>query len=56
LTASALDEDVSRIFAAGIDMHLSKPVKKETLINTISKLSVARVTAHQRKIESYRQE
>ena len=35
LTASALEEDVQRTLAAGCDMHLSKPIKKSVLLNTI---------------------
>ena len=35
LTASALDEDVQRTRAAGCDLHLSKPVKKSVLLDTI---------------------
>jgi CheY-like chemotaxis protein len=36
LTASALEEDVKRALAAGCDMHLSKPIKKRVLLNSIS--------------------
>jgi two-component system sensor histidine kinase/response regulator len=35
LTASALEEDVQRTHAAGCDLHLSKPIKKRVLLNTI---------------------
>ena len=35
LTASALEEDVQRSHAAGCDLHLSKPIKKSILLNTI---------------------
>ena len=35
LTASALEEDVQRTHAAGCDLHLSKPIKKSVLLNTI---------------------
>jgi len=35
LTASALDEDVLRAKEAGCDMHVSKPVKKTTLLGAI---------------------
>ncbi len=35
LTASALEEDVQRTHAAGCDRHLSKPVKKSILLDTI---------------------
>jgi CheY-like chemotaxis protein len=35
LTASALEEDVQRTLAAGCDMHLSKPIKKSVLLDTI---------------------
>jgi len=36
LTAAALEEDVKRALAAGCDLHLSKPIKKRVLLNTIS--------------------
>src|ERR1019366_3473509 len=36
LTASALEEDVRRAKQAGCDMHVSKPVKKSTLLDAIS--------------------
>ncbi len=36
LTASALDEDVRRAKEAGCDMHVSKPVKKSTLLDAIA--------------------
>ena len=35
LTASALEDDVQRTHAAGCDLHLSKPIKKSVLLNTI---------------------
>jgi CheY-like chemotaxis protein len=35
LTASALDEDVRRTREAGVDMHVSKPIKKAVLIAAI---------------------
>jgi CheY-like chemotaxis protein len=35
LTASALDEDVRRTLEAGVDMHVSKPIKKAVLIAAI---------------------
>ncbi|HLX38054.1 MAG TPA: response regulator, partial [Candidatus Binataceae bacterium] len=37
LTASALEEDVRRAKAAGCDMHVSKPVKKSTLLQSIAR-------------------
>jgi CheY-like chemotaxis protein len=37
LTASALDEDVRRTLEAGIDMHVSKPIKKQVLVAAIKK-------------------
>jgi two-component system, sensor histidine kinase and response regulator len=37
LTASALDEDVRRTLEAGVDMHVSKPIKKVVLIAAIKK-------------------
>ncbi|HVA81359.1 MAG TPA: response regulator, partial [Candidatus Binataceae bacterium] len=36
LSASALDESVSRAREAGCDMHVSKPVKRATLLNAIA--------------------
>jgi PAS domain S-box-containing protein len=36
LTASALDSDVQRAKQAGCDMHVSKPVKKSTLLEAIA--------------------
>jgi CheY-like chemotaxis protein len=35
LTAFALEEDVKRVLAAGCNMHLSKPIKKTTLVDCI---------------------
>ena len=37
LTASALDEDVRRTLDAGVDMHVSKPIKKSVLLAAIKK-------------------
>jgi CheY-like chemotaxis protein len=37
LTASALDEDVRRTLDAGVDMHVSKPIKKAVLLAAIKK-------------------
>jgi two-component system sensor histidine kinase/response regulator len=36
LTASALDDAVRRAKDAGCDMHVSKPVKKATLLEAIA--------------------
>ena len=41
LTASALDEDVRRTLEAGVDMHVSKPIKKVALIAAIKKFTGA---------------
>jgi CheY-like chemotaxis protein len=41
LTASALDEDVRRALEAGVDMHVSKPIKKATLIAAIEGISAS---------------
>lgn len=38
LTANALDEDVQRSLQAGLNAHLSKPVKPETLFETLENL------------------
>jgi two-component system sensor histidine kinase/response regulator len=37
LTASAVEEDVRRALEAGVDMHVSKPIKKAVLIAAIKK-------------------
>jgi CheY-like chemotaxis protein len=37
LTASALDEDVRKTLEAGVDMHVSKPIKKAVLLAAINK-------------------
>jgi two-component system sensor histidine kinase/response regulator len=39
LTASALDEDVQRAREAGCNLHVSKPIKKKTLLSAIAKLT-----------------
>jgi len=39
LTASALDEDVQRSREAGCNLHVSKPIKKKTLMTAIAKLT-----------------
>jgi signal transduction histidine kinase/CheY-like chemotaxis protein len=39
LTAHAIKEEVEKCMAAGCDTHLSKPIKKETLLKTIEKLA-----------------
>ena len=38
LTANAFDEDVQRSLQAGLNAHLSKPVKPETLFETLENL------------------
>lgn len=38
LTANAFDEDVQRSMQAGLNAHLSKPVKPETLFETLENL------------------
>jgi CheY-like chemotaxis protein len=45
LTASALDEDVARALAAGCNLHISKPVKKRLLLDTIRTAAFISVTA-----------
>ena len=37
LTANAMEEDVRRCLAAGCDAHISKPVKKASLIESIAR-------------------
>lgn len=39
LTAYALKEDYERCIAAGCDMHISKPVKKNILVDTLNKIT-----------------
>ena len=39
LTASALDEDVQRAREAGCNLHVSKPIKKKTLLRAIAALT-----------------
>jgi CheY-like chemotaxis protein len=39
LTASALDEDVQRAREAGCNLHVSKPIKKKTLMTAIASLT-----------------
>jgi PAS domain S-box-containing protein len=41
LTASALDEAVRKSFDAGCDLHLAKPVRRATLIETIRTIAAA---------------
>jgi len=41
LTASALDEDVQRARDAGCNLHVSKPIKKKTLMAAIANLTDA---------------
>jgi PAS domain S-box-containing protein len=38
LTAAALEDDVQRALAAGCDQHLSKPIKKSVLLDTIRRV------------------
>jgi CheY-like chemotaxis protein len=37
LTAYALEEDVRRVLSAGCDLHISKPIKKQALLDCIQK-------------------
>lgn len=39
LTAYALEEDVTKILSSGFNAHLSKPIKKSTLLDFIGKFS-----------------
>lgn len=39
LTAHATKEEIDKCMAAGCDTHLSKPIKKDTLLQTIKELS-----------------
>jgi CheY-like chemotaxis protein len=42
LTAFALHEEEQKTVMAGCDMHLSKPVKKQTLLDCIQSIAVSR--------------
>jgi two-component system, sensor histidine kinase and response regulator len=42
LSASALEEDVKRAMDAGCDLHVSKPVKKRVMLETIRKVASSR--------------
>ena len=44
LTASALQDDVARCLEAGCDSHLSKPLKRETLLETVRALGQMKKT------------
>ncbi len=46
LTAYALKEEMEKCLAAGCDSHLSKPVKKQVLMNTLEKVN----TLEKRKV------
>ena len=45
LTASALEDDVRRAMEAGCEMHISKPVKKTTLLDAIAKTTASQSVA-----------
>jgi len=45
LTAHAIREEIDKCMAAGCSAHLSKPVKKNTLIEAIAKLTGERAAA-----------
>ena len=47
LTASALEEDVQRTLAAGCDLHLSKPIKKSVLLDTIQRVMFLQSDSHE---------
>jgi CheY-like chemotaxis protein len=51
LTASALEEDVQRSLAAGCNLHLSKPIKKSVLLDTISSVVALRRNARESQQE-----
>jgi CheY-like chemotaxis protein len=41
LTASAFGDDLEKCFAAGLTIHVAKPVKKALLLATIRNLTAA---------------
>ena len=43
LSASALEEDVKRALEAGCDLHVSKPVKKRVILETICNVAMLRL-------------
>jgi len=43
LSASALEEDVKRALEAGCDLHVSKPVKKRVILETIRNVAMLRL-------------
>jgi two-component system sensor histidine kinase/response regulator len=45
LSASALEEDVRRAKEVGCDLHVSKPVKKSTLLDAIARMALPRESA-----------
>jgi two-component system sensor histidine kinase/response regulator len=45
LSASALEEDVKRALDAGCDLHVSKPVKKRVMLDTIRNVARLRASA-----------
>jgi CheY-like chemotaxis protein len=48
LTASALDEAVRHTKEVGFDLHVSKPVKRSTLLNAIAEACLRKVHDHDR--------
>jgi two-component system, sensor histidine kinase and response regulator len=47
LTAAALEDDVKRALDAGCDQHLSKPIKKSVLLDTIRRVMFLKSDAHE---------
>jgi CheY-like chemotaxis protein len=52
LTASVLEEDVHNALGAGCNMHMSKPIKKRNLLDTIRNIVVVHASSADASTES----